>query len=495
MSLSRLPFLSCFLAGMLLLAFDCTLLGHTAADEQISTSGGVYLTKSEFDTFLRQYHERQAETGRTINSQHIDTKKFAWKKGSFTITPYGYVNLSLSYDSQKANSGDYCAFVYSPDQDDASACQVDAKSSRFGFLIESPGIPGWRNSKTQGYFEFDFQGPLSVRSRPGFMMRKAYVAVSDKNTKLLAGQDWEVISPLFPKTLNYTAGAAVGNNGYRRAMLKLEHRFDLTQSTDLLFQFALADNVLRDASGVSWCSVAVGRWPVLQGRVAYAFAKNRHYKDLGLPCDTSACQEPNCGVGGESACAPCTDAGAKLDPITLGFSAHLGEQRFDFRDAAPGGSGREYIKTWSLNADLDIPVSRRLRFQAEYFLGENLSGVEGGIMQGVDVYRREAIRSQGGWAGIQYLLTKKLQTNVCFLIDDPFNDDLLGGSDSTGQSRTYNHCLFTNLLYNWTPALMTGFEVSFWRTHWQQYDATTGVVSALQPGKSTRLEFVTRYTF
>lgn len=470
---------------MRIVSIILVLLCSLVVFAQVMAEDGVYLTKSEFEAFLRQYHQQQiaTETQQKIESQSFETKKLAWKKGDFTITPYGYVNLSLSYDSQKANSGDYCAFVYSPDKEDASDCQVDAKSSRFGFLIDGAGIPGWHGSKIQGCYEFDFQGPLTVRSRPGFMMRKAYVAISDKHTKILAGQDWEIISPLFPKTLNYTAGAAVGNNGYRRAMLKLDRRFDLTQSTDLLLQFGLTDNVLRDASNVSWCSVSVGSWPVLQGRIAYAFGKNRCSLHSDSQCDTALCD-------------PCERTGTqKIDPITLGISAHLGEQRFDFHSNAPGGTERKYMKTWSVNADLDIPLTKKLRIQAEYFLGENLSGVEGGIMQGVDVYLRKPIRSQGGWIGLQYLLTKKLQSNVCFLIDDPFNDDLLGGSDSNGLARSYNHCLFTNLLYNWNAALMTGFEVALWRTHWQQYDLTSGMVDALRPGKSTRLEFVTRYTF
>lgn len=458
--------------SILFFFLSCAFVWGQAPNEE-----GVYLTKSEFEAFLRQYHQQQVEVeARQANSsQPIAAKQIAWKKGDFTITPYGYVNLSLSYDSQRANSGDYCAFVYSPDKEDASDCQVDAKSSRFGFLIDGSGIPGWYGSKIQACYEFDFQGPMTVRSRPGFMMRKAYVAVSDKHTKILAGQDWEIISPLFPKTLNYTAGAAVGNNGYRRAMLKLDRRFDLTKSTDLLLQFGLTDNVLRDAANVNWCSVSVGSWPVLQGRIAYAFGKGR----------------------GKSDCDPCeaTHASSKLDPITLGVSAHLGEQRFDFHAGAPGGSARKYMKTWSINADLDIPLTKKLRLQAEYFLGENLSGVEGGIMQGVDVYLRKPIRSQGGWVGMQYLLSKKLQSNVCFLIDDPMNDDLLGGSDSNGLARSYNHCLFANLLYNWNAALMTGFEIAFWRTHWQQYDSASGTVDVLRPGESTRLEFVTRYTF
>ncbi|GHT35743.1 hypothetical protein FACS189427_05750 [Planctomycetales bacterium] len=476
-----------YLAAVVLsLCISAGATAQTAAPPQ--TPQQQFLTKAEFEQFLRQYHKEQTaqETqigGLTPSAQ--DTSKLAWKKGKFTITPYGYVNLSASYDSQKAVNGDYCAFINSPDLEDASGFQVDAKSSRFGFMLDGPGLPNWSGSRINSAYEFDFQGALSVRNRPGFMMRKAYVSVGDKYTKFLAGQDWEVISPLYPKTLNYTSGAAVGNNGYRRAMLKVDRRYDLTNSGDLLFQFALCDNVLRDASGVNWCTASMGNYPVLEGRIAYAFGKNRYDRNAGFDCNS-------CG----DSCDACGNSSGKLDPITIGVSAHLGEQRFDYTAASPNGiAERRYHKTWSFNGDLDVPLSKRLRFQAEYFIGDNLSGVEGGIMQGVDLYLRRAITSQGGWAGLQYFWTRKLQSNVCYSIDDPLNNDVLGGTTANGLARTYNQCIFVNAMYNWTEMLMTGIELSFWRTNWQQYNAANNTLRNLRAGEDTRVEFVTRFTF
>ncbi|MDR0870853.1 MAG: hypothetical protein LBN39_08685 [Planctomycetaceae bacterium] len=432
---------------LLSLAVLFSAVSFVCADEPANE--GRFLTKSEFDEFVRQY-QTEKETAPKPG------KCLAWQKGDFKFTLYGYVNLSASYDTEKVLSGDYVAYAYSPEKGDGASFQVDAKSSRFGVMIDSPGIPGWSGSKTQGCFEYDFQGAFSVRSRPGFMMRKAYVAVSDKYTKFLAGQDWEVISPLYPMTLNYTASACVGNNGYRRAMLKLDKRYDLTSSSDILFQFALTDNVLRDAMGVAWVSSHTGSYPVIQGRIAYAFAKNR----------------------------------GKVKPVTAGISAHISEQRFRFLNGTPE---TKYMKTWSLNADLDVPFSERFRIQAEWFTGENLGGTEGGILQGVDIYRRDTIRANGGWVSAQYFWTKKLQNNVCFAVDDPLNKDILGGNAADGQSRTFNRCIFVNALYNWTPALMTGFEVSFWKTNWQRYNGAE--IIPMQSGEPTRFEFVTRYTF
>jgi hypothetical protein len=412
---------------------------------------GIYLTKTEFETFLQQYNgEHSPKSG----SDKSKSKNLAWQKGLFTITPYGYINLSASYETERTTTGDYAVFANSPEVDDDSGFNVDPKSTRMGLKMDSVGIPGWHGSKSEGVIEFDFQGAFQSRNRGSLLLRKAYVAVSDGQTKFLAGQDWEIISPLYPKTLNYTAGACVGNVGYRRAMLRVDRQFDFCNSSHLTAQFGITDHVFRDNTDVAPASTS---WPVIQGRLAYTFGKN--YFDHGKP-------------------------------ITLGVSAHLGEQRFTFEKTE-----RKNLRTWSFNVDFDLPMTEKLSFQMEYFLGENLATIEGGILQGVDIQRRNTIRAQGGWAALTYQATKKLQTNFCYMIDDPFNEDVVSGNTENNLARNYSHCLFINALYNWSESLMTGFEIDFWRTHWQRYNPATKTVTSLTPGTPVRYEFTVRYTF
>ncbi len=434
------------------------LSGVVLADA--ASEDGVYLTRSEFEAFLQQYrNEQQAPP---VVPPTTLKPCMAWKKGKFTFTPYGYINLSVSYETQKSSVGDFCVYAVSPDVPGygQSVFYIDPRSTRLGMKVDGPGLPCWSGSKTQGVLEIDFQGSYTLRNRGSLMLRKAYVAVSDKNSKFLAGQDWEILSPLYPATLNYTAGAAVGNLGYRRAMLEAEHRFDLSKQSDFLVQIAMVDNVLRDGFNDGGIQPNVGSWPVIEGRMAYALGK---------------------GV---------FDHGK---PITVGMSAHIGEQQLDFVDA--GVRSRQYFRTWSLNYDFDVPITKKLGFKAEYFIGENLSSFEGGILQGIDVVRRDTVRAMGGWAQLQYQWTPKLQTNVAYMVDDPFNQDLVGGNSTDRRSRTYSHCIFVNVLYNWTDALMTGFEVDFWHTNWQRYDTATQTVTPLKAAEMTRFEFVTRYTF
>jgi hypothetical protein len=437
----------------LLVGFVFALLSSVLCAEEEC----VYLTKSEFEAFMQQYH-----------GDHVSRpggKSLAWTKGKVTITPYGYINLSASYETEKTVTGDYSVYANSKDLENSPGFNVDPKSTRLGFKLDGPGIPGWNRSKTEGAIEFDFQGQFQSRNRAGLLLRKAYIAVNDGKTKFLAGQDWEVISPLYPKTLNYTAGACVGNVGYRRAMLRVDHRFDFCNNSDLTTQFALADNVYRESD--TNLRPASARYPIIEGRAAYSFGKGSF---------------------------------AHGKPIVLGVSSHIGEERFRFVDTGnPAVSEQKYLKTWSFNFDFDLPITRVLTFQMEYFLGENLATIEGGILQGVDSYRKNTIRAQGGWAGLTGQWTKKLQTNLVYMIDDPFNDDVVTGSAAASDryyySRNYSHCIFANVLYNWSDNLMTGFEVDFWRTHWQRTSIDGTSVTAMQPGTPVRYEFTVRYSF
>ena len=392
--------------------------------------------------------------------------KLAWTKGKFTITPYGYVNLSAAWESERTVAGDYCVYAQSPELNpasDRSAFYVDPRSSRIGAKIDGPGFDCWTDSFSRGAFEVDFQGAYQSRNRSGFLLRKAFVEVGDKRTKFLFGQDWEVVAPLYPSIFNYPAGSGSGNLGYRRAMIKMDHIVPLDCDSSWLFQFAICDNTIRDylGAGAADPRITASGWPILQGRFAWSFGEKTFAHRL---------------------------------PVTIGVSGQIGEQKGDFGLNTPNPEYNVSLPTWVVCFDFDIPVTKKLRLQAELYDGENHSNLEGGILQGVDFYRRDTIRSRGGWGAIMYQWTKKMKTNVGYAIEDPYNKDILATS-AAGTARTYNHSIFGNVMYNWTEAFMTGLELSQWKTNWQHYDPLNGDITYKKPGEPFRIEFVTRYTF
>lgn len=398
----------------------------------------------------------------------MDSKasKFAWKKGSFTFTPYGYLNLSAAWESQRTVPGDFCVYAQSPEltpSSDRSAFYIDPRSSRIGLKIDAPGPACWTDSFARGVFECDFQGSYQVRNRPAFVLRKAYMEIGDKKTKFQFGQDWEIFAPLYPMMFNYTAGSGVGNLGYRRAMIRAEHLQECSSDSSLLYQMGAGDNTLRDylTPGQDDPRLTVSGWPTLQGRLAYSFGKNTFTTGL---------------------------------PIVLGLSGQIGEQRGDYT-----GVVGDSFRTWAVCVDLDLPITKKLRLQGEVYTGENVSNLEGGILQGVDLYSRDTIRCQGIWGAIQYTWTKKLKTNLGFLCEDPFDQDLYGtariGATTEYTSRSYSECYFINSSYNWTDAFMTGLELSQWRTNWRTYNTGTNEFTYRTPGTPFRVEFIARYTF
>ena len=83
--------------------------------------------------------------------------------------------------------------------------------------------------KVMGRFEFDFYNPVTTgtnenKSTP--QMRHAYGQVTGTDWSLLFGQTSDLISPLFPNTLNYTVGWFGGNMGYRHPQLRVTKWWD-----------------------------------------------------------------------------------------------------------------------------------------------------------------------------------------------------------------------------------------------------------------------------
>ena len=74
----------------------------------------------------------------------------------------------------------------------------------------------------------------------------------------MAGQTWDVISPLNPGMLMYSVGWEAGNIGYRRAQLRAERYVALSDSQLLTLQGSINQNSFPDViTGVSCESLVV----------------------------------------------------------------------------------------------------------------------------------------------------------------------------------------------------------------------------------------------
>lgn len=399
-------------------------------------------------------------------TQIVDTniKTVDFTYGDFKVQPYGILWGDMIYSTSRAVPGPFILWIASEEDQGESTFIVDARRSRVGIDVTGPTYDLFGGITGGGKVEVDFYDSFVNENQPGVRLRHVYWEAKNENVRFLVGQNWDVISPLLPNTVNFSVGWAAGNVGFRRTQFRFERYIHLLNGNTLTLQGSLAQNIIPDlASGARAAGVTreTGNWPMIEGRMAYTFE------------NPYACQ-----------------------PVTLGVSGHVGETGFDFAAGDPsnpalGPADDARFFEWSFNLDAKIPITQRMRFQSEFFTGANLSNILGGIVQGVCPCLRVPIRSTGGWAELSYDVTPYLTSNVGFGIDDPRDQDSLIG-------RTYNRFIYANMFLDITQNLRTGLEVSFWRTSYHNRTDEPGfvpVASAEEPGKATVLDWTVQYRF
>lgn len=398
----------------------------------------------------------------TLDELKKEMKSLVWQKGDFKITPYGAFWADMLYETSRTHPSQFTLWVPSEAVEGESAFVIDARRSRFGLDVEGPRIPLLRSAKSSGRVEIDFHGAFINENQPGIQLRHAYWQAKDEQFAVLIGQTWDVVSPLYPGTLNYAVGWDAGNIGFRRTQFRLDRYWHFSPDFLLTLQGSLNQDIATDFPTVAGIEREPADWPLIEGRLAATLGPR----------------------------------GKGCRPITVGVSGHIGETGFDFTTNGPPPANLlpeddARFQTWSCNIDLDVPITYRLRFQGEFFTGENLSSLFGGIGQGVCPCNRQAISATGGWLDLRYDWTSRLRSYAGFGIDDPDDDDFLVG-------RTYNQFIFTNIVFDVTPKLTTGFEVAYWKTLYQEKRAgmiADNLLGPTEPGKSVVLEWMVQYGF
>lgn len=392
----------------------------------------------------------------TLEELRGEMKKFAWKKGDFTVVPYGSLWGSAIFETERSSPGPYTLYVLSATTDGEQSFVVDTRRTRLGIDVTGPRIPMFFDAPSSGRVEIDFHGAFVTENKPGVLLRHAYAEFKNDEFRLLAGQSSDVISPLYPGTLSYSVGWAGGNIGYRRMQVRPERYLAFSDRLLCTVQGSINQNIVSDLTTTPGVRPESSGWPVMEGRLA----------------------------------ATVGDRSPGSLPITFGVSGHIGEQGFDFLTPGPPPWNLPPVddvrrRTWSLNADLYLPITERFGVQGELFTGENLSTFLGGIVQGVSFETRETIRSAGGWFDVWYDWTPRLHTRTGYGLDDPNNNDVVSG-------RSYNQYLYANASFDVTKMLNVGLEVTSWKTLYQETDPGR---PQLKPGESVEFEFTGKYMF
>ncbi len=320
-------------------------------------------------------------------------------KSTFQI--YGFLRLDAMYNDSRMNDPQIPFAVLSEDpapppgvpagvvaekNDDEFA--MSARLTRLGLRLACPPVEGFGKPDLDGRLEIDFYniGLGDSDSRSAVRMRLAYLRLSWESWSLLAGQDWDVISPLYPIVNNDLVMWGAGNLGDRRPQV-----------------------TVRNATGIGSGELVTQVGAALTGAVggSTAFGGLRSGENSGRPM-----LHARVGYHGE------TDSGGKYQ---LGVWAHDSEEEFD---ALSAGFDQTY-DSHSLGIDAQVPLYRdRAWLKGEYFTGENLRDVRGGILQGVNSTTGEEIESRGGFLELGFKATEACTLYAGYSHDNPENSDL-----------------------------------------------------------------------
>ena len=350
-------------------------------------------------------------------------KKPFWS--TLDIQFYGYLKLDAAWDSSGVNPGDYVLYTERGRQGD-DEFNITARQTRLGLKIQGPATG---DMKASGVVEADFYGSAGAENKANVLLRHAYMVFDwpDNQFSLLAGQASDVISPLYPNTLNYTVLWDAGNIGYRHPQVRLTQQFRVGNDVTLELAGAIS-RTIGDAEllNPAFTPGANAGFPTLQGRAGLTFP------------------------------------GPGFKPTTVGVSGHWGREQY---------SSDEKFDSWSLNLDVLQPICPVVTVKGEAYVGENLDDYFGGIGQGVrtrtvsgtTLFER-AIGDRGGWVAVALGPWDAWSFNVGAGLDEVESDDV----DTLG--RTSNRSLFANAIYALNKSADIGVELSQWRTDFKNAD-------------------------
>lgn len=355
--------------------------------------------------------------------------------GGSTFKFYGFLRLDAIYDDSRPNSPFIIQWARSEDSQATAAIGAKKNSSdfvmhprltRLGLDYDAGKVEQLGDAALTGKVEIDFYNiGFTSESRQAIRMRHAYLKFVCGDFSLLAGQTADVISPIWPAINGDFVMWNAGNLGDRRPQLRPEFSHSVFGSSKVVLQGEVGltganDSQDLDAAGTTGNGYQDG-WtsgkPTLQARVAFK---------------TAVWEKQN---------------------LEVGFFVHRAWEEPDTKF----NNQNEFDST-ALGFDFQLPVWQdKIWLKGEFFEGQNLDDVRGGIGQGINTTKGREIRSSGGWIEAGFAPCKWYTISVGFAGDDPQNSDLNVGG------RSSNRIWYVGNKFGFGP-VEVGLEFSNWTT-------------------------------
>jgi hypothetical protein len=367
-----------------------------------------------------------AQGGAPTDTSKQQQEPVDWKdltRSGLPIKFYGFFRFDTYYNSARMDSVVIPTRVLPETKRNDDQFTMDPRLTRFGFDL-MPVKTG--DTTVTAKLEIDFANfPTGVaESRPTPRMRLGYLDIAQGDLGLRVGQDWDVISPLYPSVNAETLMWNAGNTGDRRP--QIQGRTKLGDKADLKAALGLTGAINNEDLDVP--------------------AGERDGFDSGMPhLQVRLGTKPFEIV--------------EKSPAEIGAWGAYGQTQ---TDTAFGGKTR--FATWIAGIDLSVPLSSQLTLRGEFWTGANLGDFRGGIGQTINTATGKEIGSSGGWTEFVYAYTKQTHFHVGATMDDPKNDDL--STVLANANRTRNETAYAGTYVDWDTGVRTGFDVIYWQTEY-----------------------------
>jgi hypothetical protein len=340
----------------------------------------------------------------------------SWNKDcGWRIVPFGAATVETIYASDATTAVPFILFVNPKTADRKKRFTVTGQSTSLGFRVSGPPIGSFQ---TGALVLFDFHGDRPVLNEASPYFIRGYGEIYNENWRLAFGQNADIVAPMSPIALNWTAMAAAGNFGYgQRGQVRIDRYLYFGDAAQWTITGGLSQQVVPDFIDVANVSASDNGVPNFEGRIA-----------LGLGCEK---------------------AGQR--PIEVGLSGVVG-QLVDIDNFGPLVSD-----TWGAAVDLRVS-GERIGVRGEFFSGEGIGTYNGAINQSLNSVTGLPIRTTGGWGQIWCKPVTCVTTAVGYGIDDPRNEDL------ADDQRSRNQVFFATLLWDVTDFFQVGLEYNRWET-------------------------------
>lgn len=359
----------------------------------------------------------------------------SWAKGGFEITLFGTAKLDALYSSARVQAPSLPVFLYPEYAGGYSQSNVSlhARNSTLGVLFAGPDIGKFRSGGRLSAVFFDNTNLFADNN--GFLLTTAYGELFNDQWRFAAGLQLDVLAPLLPTVLPFSAnGAPVGDT--IKGQLRLERFVEFGSDSQLTLQGGVSEPL----NSLSTPDISLDEdngWPNVEGRILFGFGKPA---PIGIGLLTPR-------------------------PLEVAVSGVVGQLR---RTSQPSEPARRVVSdVWAVALDFQGTFKGIFGFKGEAYTGQGLGQMAGGILQSLDAVTWEAVRSTGGWIEGYVYLKPNLHSHTGVFVDDVNSDDITPIPNSLW-GRTYNSCIWSNVLWEVTRHYRVAFEATYRETKYKE---------------------------